>query len=281
MADRPQGRRRPRHLHRRHRGPAHPQLPRGTPGRNRADVAADDETAINTGEKLTRAAGQEKTDEAVAAEFVAAETAPAGTGGGDSDHDGARGQRTWYAASARGTGDRRAAIAGAGHRAVITPWPPLPAVDGGFTAVTHRDVAAGTVTCTAGVTWHVTARTPSSAGPPAGTPTARTEHHRQCRPRRAPNEHDDLLRPARAGWAAAGPGHRTRHPGALTVPEEPHTMGPMPHGPARTRTATRPRPGRHGRPTRHRVTAAVGSCPGRHLGESSPERNRTHAASMS
>jgi hypothetical protein len=32
VADRPQGRRRPRHLHRRHPGPAHPQVRRGPPG---------------------------------------------------------------------------------------------------------------------------------------------------------------------------------------------------------------------------------------------------------
>ena len=41
----------------------------------RAHVAADPDTGVITGEKLTKAAGTENSDAAVAAEFVAAETA--------------------------------------------------------------------------------------------------------------------------------------------------------------------------------------------------------------
>src|SRR6266568_3067049 len=53
----------------------------------RAHVAADPETGIITDEKLTKAAGQENSDPAVAEEFLAAETGPvtAHDGGG---HDG-------------------------------------------------------------------------------------------------------------------------------------------------------------------------------------------------
>src|SRR5207253_10064557 len=64
----------------------------------RAHVAADPETGIITDEKLTRAAGTENSDPAVAGEFLAAETAgddshragaaPGGRGPGTGDHAG-------------------------------------------------------------------------------------------------------------------------------------------------------------------------------------------------
>ena len=89
---------------------------------------------------------------------MAAETAGGtrGTGAGrdgDPDQDDAGGQLTWYGDSAYGTGDLRTVITGAGHQAVIKPWPLLPAVQGGFTADDFIvDTAAGTVTCPAGIT---------------------------------------------------------------------------------------------------------------------------------
>ena len=127
----------------------------------RAHVAADPETGIITDEKLTKAAGTENSDAAVAAEFVAAGAAAehaAGRHGGD--RDGASGGRpTWYGDSAYGTGDLRQAIATAGHQAVIKPWPLQPAVEGGFTADDFTvDAAAKTVTCPAGITRHLTAK---------------------------------------------------------------------------------------------------------------------------
>jgi hypothetical protein len=77
----------------------------------RAHVAADPETGIITDEKLTKAAGTENSDAAIAAQFVAAEAAsPAdatsGAGGhdGDPSHDGG-GQPAWYGDSAHGTGN--------------------------------------------------------------------------------------------------------------------------------------------------------------------------------
>ena len=79
----------------------------------RAHVAADPATGIITDEKLTKASGQENSDPAVAAEFVAA--------GGQ---DGADGALAWYGDSAYGTGDLREAIGTAGHQAVLKP-PPL------------------------------------------------------------------------------------------------------------------------------------------------------------
>jgi hypothetical protein len=181
----------------------------------RAHVAADPETGIITDEKLTRAAGQENSDPAVAEEFLAA-----GAAGSGSDADGMTsedGAPAWYGDSAYGTGGLRAAIAGAGHQAVIKPKPVQPAVEGGFTIDDFTvNAAAGTVTCPAGITRQVTAKNAVIFGAAcracplrAKCTTAkdgRTMHL---------HEHDSLLRAARAGWAA-GPGLRedymTRRP---------------------------------------------------------------------
>jgi hypothetical protein len=181
----------------------------------RAHVAADPETGIITDEKLTGAAGAENSDAAVAAEFVAAETAAEGARGtgaghdGDRDQDDAGGQLGWYGDSAYGTGDLRAAIAAAGHQAVIKPWPLLPAVEGGFTADDFSvDAAARTVTCPAGITRQVTARNAVIFGAACRDCPLRA----RCTTAKAGrtvhlHEHDSLLRAARADWAA-GPGLR-------------------------------------------------------------------------
>src|SRR5579859_2518635 len=124
----------------------------------RAHVAADPDTGIITGEKLTGAAGTQNSDAAIAAEFVAAETA--------GHHDGAAGgPLAWYGDSAYGTGELRAAITEAGHRAVIKPWPLLPAVPGGFTRDDFTvDAAARTVICPAGLTRRLTASNAATFG---------------------------------------------------------------------------------------------------------------------
>jgi hypothetical protein len=170
----------------------------------RAHVAGDPETGIITDEKLTGAAGAENSDAAVAAEFVAAEAAASRPGGDRSHDDAGSGELTWYGDSAYGTGDLRAAIAGAGHQAVIKPGPLLPAVAGGFTADDFTaDAAAGTVTCPAGITRRVTPKNAVIFGAACrGCPLrqrcttakdGRTLHL---------HEHDGLLRAARAAWAA-------------------------------------------------------------------------------
>ena len=96
----------------------------------RAHVAADPDTGIITDEKLIGAAGQQNSDPAVAEEFLAAEAAGAGPGTGDAAgsqpaRDGRDGDQplAWYADSAYGIGELRAAISEAGHRAVIKPKP--------------------------------------------------------------------------------------------------------------------------------------------------------------
>jgi Transposase domain (DUF772)/Transposase DDE domain len=173
----------------------------------RAHVAADPETGIITDEKLTGAAGAENSDAAVAAEFVAAAAADAdadAAGRHDHDDDDAGGQLAWYGDSAYGTGDLRAAITAAGHRAVIKPWPLLPAVKGGFTADDFTvDPVARTVTCPAGITRRVTAKNAVIFGIACRDCPLRE----QCTTSKDGrtlhlHEHDSLLRAARAGWAA-------------------------------------------------------------------------------
>jgi Transposase domain (DUF772)/Transposase DDE domain len=173
----------------------------------RAHVAADPGTGIITDEKLTGTAGAENSDAAVAAKFITTEAAaagPAGSGDGDRDHDGAGGQLAWYGDSAYGTGDLRAAIAAAGHRAVIKPGPLLPAVAGGFTADDFTvDPSARTVTCPAGITRHLTAKNAVIFGVACRDCPVR-ERCTTARDGRTLHlhEHDGLLRAARADWAA-------------------------------------------------------------------------------
>jgi hypothetical protein len=137
----------------------------------RAHIAADPETGIITDEKLTRAAGEENSDPAVAEEFLAAGTGPASSGAEDEPVSGTGGQDgagpagtadgggdqdeplAWYGDSAYGTGDLRGAITDAGHTAVIKPKPLRPPVKGGLTVDDFAvDEQAGTVTCPAGHT---------------------------------------------------------------------------------------------------------------------------------
>jgi hypothetical protein len=112
----------------------------------RARVAAEPETGIITDEQLTRAAGEDNSDAAVAAQFVASEAAGTGMG------------CRWYGDAAYGTGDLGEAISVAGDAAVIKPWPLQPAVEGGFSTDDFTVYeTAGTVTCPAGLTRLITA----------------------------------------------------------------------------------------------------------------------------
>ena len=95
-------------------------------------------------------------------------------------------------------------IAGAGHQAVIRPWPLLPAVEGGFTADDFTaGAAAGTMTCPAGVTRHVTAKNAVIFGVACRQCPLRARCTTAKSGRTVPlHEHDGLLRAARADWAA-------------------------------------------------------------------------------
>jgi hypothetical protein len=164
----------------------------------RAHVAADPQTGIITDEKLTKAAGQDNSDPAVAEEFLAHEPAhePADNhSGGD--------PLAWYGDSAYGTGDLRGAIQRVGHRAVIKPKPVAPAVPDGFTIDDFTVNDDQTLTCPAGHTRPLTAHRNVIFGAlcrdcplRAACTTSKTGRTLQL------HEHDDLLRAARAAWTA-------------------------------------------------------------------------------
>ncbi len=169
----------------------------------RAHVAAEPETGIVTDEELTRAAGADNADAAVAERFLAAEAAQAVP---DGPHPIDRDDRTceWYGDSAYGTGQLRDAIASAGHTAVLKPKPLQPAVAGGFTVDDFTvDRQAGTVGCPGG---HV--RPISATGVVTFGAACRACPLRQqcttCKTGRklVVGAHDELLRQARRDWAA-------------------------------------------------------------------------------
>jgi hypothetical protein len=179
----------------------------------RAHVAADPETGIITDEKLTQASGEDNSDPAVAQEFLAAETGQQDCGSagpeppGAAGHDSAGGggePLAWYGDSAYGTGDLRGAIADAGHAAVIKPRPLQAPVAGGLTVDDFTvDEQAGTVTCPAGHTVALSRTRIATFGVRCRDcplrqrcTTCKTGRKLVLHPR------DDLLRAARADWAA-------------------------------------------------------------------------------
>jgi hypothetical protein len=177
----------------------------------RAHLAADPDTGIITDEKLTRAAGQENSDPAVAEEFLAAEAAGDGAAAapgasGGSGGSGGGDPPAWYGDSAYGTGDLRDAIQKAGHQAVIKPRPLQAPVPGGLTIDDFTvDEQAGTVTCPAGHTVALSRTRIATFGVLCrGCPLrARCTTCKTGR-KLVLHERDDLLRAARRDWAATG-----------------------------------------------------------------------------
>ena len=183
----------------------------------RAHVAACPETGIITDEKLTGASGTENSDPAVAEEFLAAETAGDSGDRTDGEHadrgaacsqdsgDDRDGDRlAWYGDSAYGTGDLRGAISDAGHDAVIKPKPLQAPVQGGFTIDDFTvDEQAGTVTCPAGQVAQLS-RTRIATFGVACRDCPLRQRCTTCKTGRklVLHERDDLLRAARADWAA-------------------------------------------------------------------------------
>jgi IS5 family transposase len=179
----------------------------------RAHVAAEPQTGIITGEKLTKAAGPRNSDPAVAAGFVAAEVAgdhaEAAAADGGTGHDGGVSQDeqnrpAWYADSAYRTGDLRDAIERAGHRAVIKPKPLRVPVAGGFTVDDFTvDEQRGTVTCPDGHTVTLSRNRIATFGAlcrncPLRARCTTCKTGRKLGPL---HQRDDLLRHARADWA--------------------------------------------------------------------------------
>jgi hypothetical protein len=109
----------------------------------KAHLVVEPDTGIITATALTPAAGPDTSDAAVGIDLLDRETAADAI--------------EVLADSAYGTGDMLAALADAGHRAVIKPWPLRPPVPGGFTIDDFTvDETAGLVTCPNGMTAHIT-----------------------------------------------------------------------------------------------------------------------------
>jgi hypothetical protein len=123
---------------------AHKTVHRRTDGFT-AHVVVEPDTGLITGCALTKANGADASEAAVGIALLA-----------DDDNLPAPPVQV-LADSAYGTGDALAALAAAGHTAVIKPWPLRPAVPGGFTLDDFTvDEAAGTVTCPAAITRPIT-----------------------------------------------------------------------------------------------------------------------------
>jgi hypothetical protein len=166
----------------------------------RAHVAAEPQTGIITDEELTRAAGTENSDPAVAERFLAAEPTQATP---DPQHTADAPALEWYGDSAYGTGELRQAIATAGHLAVIKPQPLPAAVAGGFTVDDFTvDRAAGTVTCPNAITRPISTTGVATFGalcracPLRGRCTTSKTGRKLVL-----HDHDALLRQARRDWA--------------------------------------------------------------------------------
>ena len=102
-------------------------------------VSIEPDTGLFTAGEVTEAAGEDNHEAVVGLDLL--------------DNDDEPGEFEVLGDSAYGTGDARAALADAGHTAIIKPMLLRPAVAGGFTLDDFTvDEAAGTVTCTNGVT---------------------------------------------------------------------------------------------------------------------------------
>lgn len=107
----------------------------------KAHVAVEPDTGLITDCALTKASGPDSHEAVVGLALLQDEPAPVEV----------------LADSAYGTGEARAALAAAGHTAVIKPIPLRAAVPGGFTLDDFTvDESAGTVTCPNGLTRRIT-----------------------------------------------------------------------------------------------------------------------------
>jgi hypothetical protein len=155
----------------------------------KAHVAVEPDTGLFTAGRLAKAAGEVNHEAVVGLALLADEPdrpAPLEVLGD----------------SAYGTGDARAALAAAGHTAVIKPAPLRPAIPGGFTIDDFTvDAAAATVTCPNGLTRHITAQRSVTFGVACrGCPlrqrctTSKTGRSLDLHPQ------DAVLRAARRDW---------------------------------------------------------------------------------
>lgn len=162
----------------------------------RAHVAAEPETGIITDEEMTKAAGSDNADAAVAERFLDRENEPGAEPGAE--------PCIWYGDSAYGTGDLRGAIDDAGHDAVIKPKPLQTAVEGGFTVDDFTvEETAETVTCPAGHTRPISRTRVATFGALCRDCPLRPQCTKAKTGRKIVlHDRDALLRRARHDWAA-------------------------------------------------------------------------------
>jgi hypothetical protein len=116
----------------------------------RAHVVVEPDTGLITDTAMTPAAGPGNSDAAIGIDLLTSTSTSTSTSEGEG--------LEVLADSAYGTGDALAALADAGHRAIIKPWPLRPAIDGGFTLDDFTvDTHAHTMTCPNNVTRSITA----------------------------------------------------------------------------------------------------------------------------
>jgi Transposase DDE domain/Transposase domain (DUF772) len=154
----------------------------------KAHVAVEPGTGLFTGGRLTRASGGDNHEAVVGLALLAAE----------------HGGLVVLGDTAYGTGPARAALAAAGHTAVIRPAPRRSAVAGGFTIDDFTvDEQAGTVTCPRGVTRRITAHRKVIFGTACNGCPLRPACTTRARGRSLTLHPDDaILRQARRDWAA-------------------------------------------------------------------------------
>jgi IS5 family transposase len=153
----------------------------------KAHIAAEPDTGLITDCALTKAAGADTHDAVVGLELL------------DSENPTENPRFEVFGDSAYGTGAARAALAEAGHTAVIKPIPLRSAVPGGFTLDDFTiNEQAGTVTCPAGRTVGITQSRRAVFGTRCQDCPLRTQCTTAARGRiLALHEHEALLRAAR------------------------------------------------------------------------------------
>ena len=221
----------------------------------RAHLVAEPGTGLITDEELTKAAGPDNSDAAIAETFLAndiADNTQASGAGTEPTHtdlqaDGVaepvRGSRvatrtgddqaglvelvrSWFADSAYGTGDLRAAIAAAGHRAVIKPKPLQVAVKGGFSVDDFIvDTQAATVTCPNRIT------RPISPGRVATFGVACPAHWPPGAPHPRPAGRSSCMSTTTNCAQPAAPGPQTPTCGRSTPSTDPTSNAPSPRSP--------------------------------------------------
>jgi Transposase DDE domain/Transposase domain (DUF772) len=157
-------------------------------------VAVEPDTGLFTAGRLTEASGEDNHEAVIGLALLQ----------DDPTHD--TGDDTTFQVlgdTAYSTGGARAALADAGHTAIIKPAPLRPAVDGGFTLDDFTvDEASGTVTCPNGVTRRITAARNVVFGVACRTCPLR----QRCTTAKdgrslTLHQHHTLLRAARQHWA--------------------------------------------------------------------------------